>query len=122
MQASANAVIPIAATVAKLIRLLGSDRDGEVVASAHALRRVLAGAGLTLHDLAQAIERPPMPSIVPYSDHADNDWREMVERCRARWHLLSDRERGLIVSLARWRGEPTNKQLAWLETIHERVA
>lgn len=38
--------------------MLGSDRDGEVVAAAAALRRTLAGAGLDLHDLAAAVERP----------------------------------------------------------------
>jgi hypothetical protein len=33
--------IPLAERLAKLVRLLGSDREGEVVAAAGALKRVL---------------------------------------------------------------------------------
>jgi hypothetical protein len=42
----------IAPTTAKLLRLLASDNSGEVIASVHALRRVLGSANLDLHDLA----------------------------------------------------------------------
>ena len=42
----------------RLLRLLGSDQPGEVVAAAAALRRALAGVGADLNDLGDAIERP----------------------------------------------------------------
>ena len=44
---------------AKLVRLLGSDNDGEVLAVIAALKRVLASVGLDLHDLAKRIVDPP---------------------------------------------------------------
>jgi hypothetical protein len=47
---------PIAGKLANLIRRLGSDRDGEVVATARALIRTLEGAGSDLHELAERIE------------------------------------------------------------------
>lgn len=44
-----------------LLRLLGSDVDGEALGAARALRRTLAGIGLDLHALADAVERPAAP-------------------------------------------------------------
>jgi hypothetical protein len=43
----------IAPTVAKLIRLLASDQPGEIIASVHALRRVLDSADLTMTTCAR---------------------------------------------------------------------
>jgi hypothetical protein len=42
--------------VAAALRLLASDRDGEVVAAARAVRRTLAGVGADLNDLASYVE------------------------------------------------------------------
>jgi len=43
--------------VGKLVRLLGSDQPGELVAAVQALRRTLESAGSDLHNLAASIER-----------------------------------------------------------------
>ena len=48
----------IAGKLANFIRLLASDKDGEVVAAARALNRVLLGIGADFHDLAERIEKP----------------------------------------------------------------
>ena len=48
----------IAEKLAKFIRLLASDKDGEVVAAARSLNRVLLGIGADFHDLADRIEHP----------------------------------------------------------------
>jgi hypothetical protein len=45
----------VAPRLGQLIRLLASDKDGEVLATVYALRRVLSNAGLDLHDLADNI-------------------------------------------------------------------
>lgn len=45
----------IAPKLAKLLPLLGSDNDGEVISTVRAIRRTLSAAGLDLHDLAQAV-------------------------------------------------------------------
>ena len=46
----------VADRVANFIRLLGSDKDGEVVAAAHALVRTLQTIGADLHDVAARIK------------------------------------------------------------------
>jgi hypothetical protein len=74
--------------IGKLLRLLASDRPGEVVAAAGALKRTLEAGGLDLHDLAAAAERglcqppverqqrhltswaPPLPSTDNWQDLA----------------------------------------------------
>ena len=38
------------------IRLLASDKDGEIIAAVHALKRVLESAGTDLNGLAHGIE------------------------------------------------------------------
>jgi hypothetical protein len=46
---------PIAEKLRRCVRLLSSDRDGEVVSSARALCRTPKGAGADIHMLADAI-------------------------------------------------------------------
>src|SRR6266540_4153184 len=65
----------IAPTIAKLLRLLASDQPGEIIASVHALQRVLSSAELHFHDLANAIEfvaRREVPQIASTATSDDN--------------------------------------------------
>jgi hypothetical protein len=117
---SGVALLGIAPTLAKLIRMLSSDRDGELVASIHAMRRVLASVGLSLHDLADAIELPDRASQYVDIDDSD-DWRVMAKACAQCPHLLSAREISFVTSMTRWRGKPSAKQAQWLEAIHHRI-
>jgi hypothetical protein len=112
------ALLGIAPTLAKLIRMLSSDRDGEVVASVHALRRVLASVGLSLHDLADTIE---LPARACQHDEDADDWRVMAKACAQCPHLLSERERSFVTTMMRWRGKPSRKQAEWLEAIYDRI-
>ena len=50
-------IAPIAETLANCIRMLASDKNGDVVAAWHGLIRVLQGIGADIHDLANCIER-----------------------------------------------------------------
>ena len=49
----------------KLVRLLSSDKEGEVVAAAHAIKRTLANAGSDIHELADRIRGGKRQSIDP---------------------------------------------------------
>jgi len=51
---------PISENVSKLIAMLGSDQDGEALAAARALGRVLSSAGLGFMDLAEAVKKAPL--------------------------------------------------------------
>jgi len=124
------------ASIAKLLRMLGTDREGELVATVHALRRVLASNNLALHDLARIVEAP---SVVPPSGsgragsgfrdwHDDGDtietelpWREMVAACVHHIARFTAKERGFIRSMNGWHGEPSAKQLGWLIALFEPV-
>src|SRR5262245_65670596 len=102
----------IAPTIAKLLRLLASDKPGEVAASAQALRRVLGSANLDLHDLANVVEfaaRREAPQVASATAD-DGDAREMIRCCRECSELLSAKELAFVRSMAKWRGEPTERQ------------
>ena len=112
----------IAPMIAKLLRLLTSDKPGELVASVHALRRVLGSANLDLHDLANAVEfsaRREAPQVASTTDD-DDDARAMLRACRECSDLLSAKELAFVRSMAKWRGRSTSRQLAWLCAIYER--
>jgi hypothetical protein len=120
-------------TLGKFVRLLASDRDGEVVAAARALGRALAAHGCDFHDLARLIEAPS-PAPAPPSGgrteagrrngsvETEPTWEEMVEACADWPERFSPREWGLITTLQHWRGEPSEKQINWLNALYRRVA
>jgi hypothetical protein len=117
-----NTFADIAPRIAKLLRLLASDKPGEVAASAQALRRVLGSANLDLHDLANVVEfsaRREAPQVALAT--ADDDAaREMIKCCCEYSDLLSAKELAFVRSMAKWRGEPTKRQKAWLSSLYER--
>jgi hypothetical protein len=110
----------IAPTVAKLLRLLASDKDGEIVASVHALQRVLGSANLDLHDLANVVEFAARRREIPRVEATADDLREMIRCCRDCSDLLSAKELAFVRSMAKWRGEPTERQTAGLSSLYER--
>jgi hypothetical protein len=98
---------------AKLIRLLGSDKDGEILAGVGALKRVLKSEGLSFHELADIVFGPDVP----------DDLQTLCERCL----VLVDnaKERGFVMSiLHRTRADqkfrPSAGQMSWLESIAAR--
>ncbi len=72
--------IALAAKIAKLVPLLGSNHDGEVVAAARSIVRVLDAKGLTLHDLAGNIEVGTL-SVPAYSPPPS--WSDEFRRTKA---------------------------------------
>ena len=102
-----------------MIRLLGSDRDGEALGAVYAIRRLLSANKRDLHDLAAIVERAP--SLVPPPGELP-PWRVMLAACDARSHKLPPKNRAFVRSPARWRGELTEKQMSWLADLFERVA
>jgi len=83
---------------------------------------VLGSAELDLHDLANVVEfsagreAPQVASTIADNDDA----REMIRCCRECSDLLSAKELAFVRSMARWRGEPTKRQRAWLSSLYER--
>jgi hypothetical protein len=104
----------------KLLGMLGSAHDGERAAAGLKAHQFIIQLGLTWGDFIHA------PSLDPPAEPDDDDelpdWREMVAVCAAGAARLRPKERGLIATLLRWQGDPTEKQLDWLARIYERVS
>jgi hypothetical protein len=118
--------------LAKLIRLLACDVDGEVLAAVRALGRALKASGCDFHDLASIVEAPsPAPSARAETDFRDRfggdddeielPWQLMVDTCANQLGRFTAKESQFLQTMKRWRGTPTSKQLNWLVALFERV-
>jgi len=94
-----------AAHLIKLCGMLGSDHAGERAAAAAMADRFVRTMGMTWTDVITA---PP-------------EWQHMAFVCRTHGHRLSDKERSFLDNIRRLRRPPSDRQLAWLEDIFERV-
>jgi hypothetical protein len=116
-----STLAPIADRLAKLVRMLTSDRDGEVVAAARSINRTLKSAGLDIHALAAAIEGNGAGRTAPH----EPAWHSVACECAARpERLWSDKERAFVADMVRWTqlgGVPSEKQAKWLRSIYVRV-
>jgi hypothetical protein len=118
----------VAPKLSKLIPMLATDHDGEMVATVRAISRTLKGAGLDFHNLVEALCEPKSIYAPPPSPPADKEpetWSEI-----ARWCLhhdagdLSCKERKFVVDMVRRTGtdiKPTEKQAKWLRAIYTRL-
>jgi hypothetical protein len=113
-----------ASRVGQLVRLLGSDRAGEVVAAASAITRTLATAGADMHQLAHVAERG-LRQTPTFSPEANSNVDDIVAFCSFPGNRLSDGERRFIRHLDR-RGvrrahDLTEMQMTWLLAIYYRL-
>ena len=145
----ADALAPIADRLQQFIRLLSSDRDGEVVSAARAIIRTLAAAQLDIHALADAVGRSnaktytreevveiyrrgiadgrrkaEAESALMFRSVDEPSWSDIARECAARPKLLhDDREREFVDHMVRrlvHGGEPSEKQAKWLRDIYAR--
>jgi hypothetical protein len=143
-----SSLAPVADKLGKLLRLLSSDRDGEIVGAARAIVRTLDGAGLDIHALAEGIGAPAdskkkfseADALEIYRRGVEDGkraaefwfrsvdeptWHEIAGECAAHDECLRDeRERQFVRDMVRWTvrgGEPTEKQAHWLRAIYARV-
>jgi hypothetical protein len=116
-----STLAPIADKLSKLVRILTSDRDGEVVAAARSISRTLKSAGLDIHVLAAVIERADAGNATPNRPA----WHSVACECAAHpERLRSEKERAFIADMVVWTklgGEPTDRQAKWLRSIYVRV-
>jgi hypothetical protein len=90
--------------VAKLVRLLASDRDGEVLAAVAALKRTLGAGGADINDLAAALVaglKPTTPERTSWAPPPPDlyNWESMAWYCHFHSHRLRDAERGFVVDV-----------------------
>lgn len=98
----------------KLVAMLASDQDGEVINAARMIGRYLRTIGRDWNDVAAAIVLPPQAPDLPI----DSDWRSLA------LSLLSVRglkaiERDFLHNMTRAEA-PTEKQRKWLADLYLR--
>ena len=141
-QAVTSNLAPITGKLCKMIRMLASDCDGDVIAAARAIKRTLRSEGLDIHQLAKGIEEPnggtlteavsPEPGPAEERHHGAADfanidgtpsWHEIALWCQQRNERLREKEREFVSDMASrtvWR-DPTEKQGKWLKSIFYRL-
>jgi hypothetical protein len=134
--------------IGKLIKLLSSSNDGEVVAAARAILRTLEAEGADIHELAERVEgrklsQAEMQRIYDqafadgknaaaanagFSDVSRNgagpSFHEMAcEITHKENGQLTPKERDFVDDMVRWcaRREPPEKQAKWLHAIYCRI-
>jgi hypothetical protein len=118
-----NALTPIANKLAKCIRMLSSDKAGDVLAAAQGLCRMLESVGADIHALAAIVEHgggelneAEMKKLYDAGyDFRSIDglpsWHDMALWCQRRNDRLQSRESEFVdhmASLTVWR-EPSEK-------------
>ena len=135
--------------LADCIRVLSSEKDGEVVAAARALKRTLESAGTDIHGLANAIEKlgkraevskEQMKQIwdtaVQHTEnrlHGGDDfrstdgkptWQSVALYCQRNKHRLDTKHHDFIDKVAAqtvWGREPTERMHKYLFSLFLRL-
>jgi hypothetical protein len=130
--------------IGKLIKMLSSSNDGEVVAAARAILRTLAQEGTDIHELAARVDggklsKADMQRIYDqaYRDGKDAaaadvgfrsvDPPSFYEMACEIQHKgdghLSEKEQGFVADMVRWcaHREPSEKQAKWLHAIYCKI-
>ena len=75
--------------IADSVRMLSSDKDGDVIAAAHALKRILKSAGTDIHGLAHGIENLGKSTEIS-NDQMKKVWDAAVRHTENRLHGADD--------------------------------
>jgi hypothetical protein len=115
----------IASKLAKLVPLLASSCEHEVLATVRAMDRRLQSEGLDFFDLAQALKGVPYPSSPNQRQAEPNTLLDIAFWCRDRPRAYaSQRERAfvhdMVTELTMGR-RISPRQEHWLRTIHGRT-
>lgn len=107
----------------RLLAMLTSDYDGEVINAARAAARIITRIGLTWDQTIpeRVTPPPPAPDEPEQNDYRHDDyysppWRVDLAECIKREHALSDWERNFLHSIAH-RSSLTPKQAGVFDRI-----
>jgi hypothetical protein len=134
-----------------LIRLLGSDKNGETIAAVRAIKRTLETAGTDFHSLAERVEKPNGRGLTEAemkklfdagyeagvraaeTKHAGASnflsvdgmpaWHQIARYCQQHSHRLRDKEPEFVNDMAARTvwHQPTERQEKWLKSIFFRL-
>lgn len=107
-----------------LVLLLGSSSDGETIAAARGIGRLLNRHGLSLHDLADTIALDKSRVDDPGIGSDGDEWHDLALWLVERSDALTDRQASFVRNMAGRdpNGKPPSPaQLDWLHKLVERV-
>jgi hypothetical protein len=110
---------PLADKLAKMLPMLSSDRDGEVLATVRAIGRTLRAGGIDWHTLAKAIIPPEQSEIAIAAD----DFATMATVCLTAG-IFTGRDLDFLQNVRRRVGiglDPTEAQARWLRGLYLRA-
>ena len=107
-----------AARLARLVRLLATDRDGERLAAVAALGRTLKAAGHDWHDLADAVERGWKAAGATREPAILRPWQATARDCLVGGSTrLTAAELDFLRTITMLPSEPSERQARWLDAI-----
>jgi hypothetical protein len=115
--AMSSGLTTIGPQLGRLLPLLGSNHDSEVVATERAIGRVLQGAGCDWHDLVKALL--PTPAPIDAADLPSE--KSAILWCFHRRHELTLRDHQLIENLTDRHKPLSPKQQKWPRDIREKL-
>ena len=121
MPVSPANVTSIAPKLAKMLLMLSSDCDHEVVAAARAIDKALQNAGFDWHDLAAAIHPMPIQSDAGANWWKQHDERSIISWCLNRSFLLSVQDREFLENVSEQCNPLSLKQQQWLSDIRKKL-
>lgn len=116
-----TAPVPVSQRLAKIVPLLASDKDGEVLSAARSILRVAAAAGCDVHCLATKVAAAFQDKVEPLEALG---WRDLASEIAMHVDALDIAESDFLknmMALARSGGQPTERQVAWLQAIYRRI-
>jgi hypothetical protein len=119
----------VAPRLTKLIPLLSSNHDGEVIATVRAIGRTLQGAGMDFHNLVEALSElkpayapPPPAKKEPEPTPQPTSLRDIALWLRAHAaHRMNYKEQMFVMDMATRLGmglQASTKQANWLRSLH----
>lgn len=111
---------PAAQRFAKIVGMIGSDNDGEVVNAARAATRLLLDNGMTWQDAVT----PPIVAARPLPVAPMTSFTRKVLTCRDHPHLFNGKERDFLRdmdNLTARAGQPSDKQGKWLDRLYRKA-
>jgi hypothetical protein len=128
----------------KALRMLASDKDGDVIAAVHAIQRILHSAGSDIYELAARIKGGKLSEAdmqriydagvrdgkdaaavnAGFSSVDGPSYLEMARYCAQHDNgRLTLKERGFVEDMERWccRREPSEKQGKWLHVLYVKL-
>jgi hypothetical protein len=104
----------------RLLGMLGSEHDGEVVNAGRMADRLVRQHGLTWPDI---ITPTPLVTFTPLSRQPASalEWRQLAGWIKRNFSSeLNAREHQFVTHMTTWRAMPSPKQQEWLSAIAER--